>query len=273
MLKRFLRRPSNAFVLSLCIALAIALVSVSLSTNSPFNQRPNINAEQNAGKTMQPQQNSQDSRAPIEGAGTSNRDDRPDEASEYWTILGHHLKITDVLLVLFTFALWWSTQALVIGADDTAQRQLRAYVTTAVGQSYRQGQVRNLNLEFRPIILNTGQTPAYEVYILNSMALITPAEVATYNFKIPEVSRPASLTTLGPRQDRFTHVIAIRKLTKGEIRDWITGKKLIYIYGTIYYHDAFQNPHFTNFCYSIFYWRKRGGAPIWHNVNKHYESD
>jgi hypothetical protein len=35
-----------------------------------------------------------------------------DEASEYWTNFGHHLKITDTLLVLFTFAPWWATQGL-----------------------------------------------------------------------------------------------------------------------------------------------------------------
>jgi hypothetical protein len=88
MLKIFLRRPTNAFLIALCIAPAIALASVSLSPNSPFNQRSDISAEQSAKRSTQ-----------------SERSPQSDEASEYWTIFGHHLKITDTLLVLFTFTL------------------------------------------------------------------------------------------------------------------------------------------------------------------------
>ena len=51
-LKHLLRAPTNAFVLALCVALAIALVSVSLSTDSPFHQRPNVNPEQNPRETI-----------------------------------------------------------------------------------------------------------------------------------------------------------------------------------------------------------------------------
>lgn len=57
------------------------------------------------------------------------------EGAEFWTAKGYSLKITDTLLVLFTFllflatvALWWSTRRLVKGADETAKTQLRPYV-------------------------------------------------------------------------------------------------------------------------------------------------
>lgn len=64
---------------------------------------------------------------PIEGVqpkskdeiSEKDRDDSADEASEFWVIIGHRLKITDSLLVIFTlflffatFALWWSTHRL-----------------------------------------------------------------------------------------------------------------------------------------------------------------
>jgi hypothetical protein len=110
MLRRFLRQPANSLVIAVCIALAIALVSISLSATFPFNAT----------------RNSSNAISSIEQTGTDT--DRRDEASEYWSILGHRLKITDTLLVIFTFTLWWATRDLVIGAKDTTQRQLRAYV-------------------------------------------------------------------------------------------------------------------------------------------------
>jgi hypothetical protein len=61
-------------------------------------------------------------------------------------------------------------------------------------------------------------------------------------------------------------------MTRNEMREWISGQKLIYVYGTIRYRDAFREPRFTNFCYSVLYWSKRG-TPLWHNTNRHNESD
>jgi hypothetical protein len=59
--------------------------------------------------------------------------------SEYWTIAEHELKITDTLVAVFTallfFAtllLFFATRALVLGAEKTAERQLRAYVFAQV---------------------------------------------------------------------------------------------------------------------------------------------
>ena len=68
--RSYQRRPSNGFVLALCIALTITLIAVSLSAKSPFTRSTNLETEQ------------------------------IDEGSEYWAIFGHRLKITDTLLVV-----------------------------------------------------------------------------------------------------------------------------------------------------------------------------
>jgi hypothetical protein len=192
-----------------------------------------------------------------------------------WKLLWWIGDNTNTLTVFGTFILAAVVLLQVIDARKSNERQLRAYLTTAVGQSFRQGASRKLKLEFRPIVLNTGQTPAYDVHVLNNMALLTPEQALIYDFRISEQARLGgvkTLMTLGPRQDRFTHVIAGRQLTRAEMRDWIGNKKLVYVYGTIYYRDAFKKPRFTNFCYSVVYWRKRGAA-LWHNINRHNESD
>src|SRR5215207_3972459 len=52
--------------------------------------------------------------------------------------------------------LWVATRSLVRGAEDTAARQLRAYVVVEPGAIF----------EIQPIIVNAGQTPAYEVVVI-----------------------------------------------------------------------------------------------------------
>jgi hypothetical protein len=59
-----------------------------------------------------------------------------EQGTEFWPPLwGYRVKVTDSLLVAFTFLLfvatwllWRATRNLVRGADQTAERQLRAYV-------------------------------------------------------------------------------------------------------------------------------------------------
>ncbi len=160
MLKRYLRRrANNEFWIALCIALAIALVTVSLSSKSPFNQRPEIHSKQNSGESVKAQKNAGNAEPPIEATSQHNRHEGGNEASEYWTIFGHRLKITDSLLVVFAFTLWWATRALVFGAEGTAERQLRAYVFITDG-----GNISIDPTTFRVFIKlrNSGQTPGYK---------------------------------------------------------------------------------------------------------------
>jgi len=170
-LRQFLRRPSNAFLIALCIALTIALLSMSLAPQSPFNQRPNINTEQNSNEPVEPQRDSNNLRTPVNTARQDNRNNGSDQASEFWTIFGHRLKITDTLLVLFTFTLWWATLGLVSGADETAERDLRAYVLLEDTFFIYEGEHRTdaPNREYTDVhkirIKNFGRTPAFDMSI------------------------------------------------------------------------------------------------------------
>ena len=91
-----------------------------------------------------------------------------EEASEFWTVFGRRLKVTDSLLAAFTLllfcatlALCWATQNLVRGAKDTAKKELRAYV--AIGKKglysteYKGVQRPKMQID------NSGNTPAKDV--------------------------------------------------------------------------------------------------------------
>src|ERR1700731_188636 len=128
-IRRFFQRPANEFLIGVCIALVIALIAVSLSPQSPFNYAPYINPEQNANKSVGSQQNSNRVEKTVDAIRNRDGNDGAQEATEYWSIFGHRVKITDTLLVIFTFTLWLATRDLVATSKDTAQRQLRAYVS------------------------------------------------------------------------------------------------------------------------------------------------
>jgi hypothetical protein len=86
-------------------------------------------------------------------------------------------------------------------ARASSEATLRAYLVVKVGTQFRQGGVRGLRFEFRPGLLNTGQTPAYEMRTIARVAFLSPAEAAAFNFNLPDPTgdpTAASAVTLGP---------------------------------------------------------------------------
>ena len=174
-----------------------------------------------------------------------------------------------ILIVNFLLVLVVLSQ--VAEARKSSERQLRAYLTSTVGGAYRQGASRGLKFEFRPVVVNTGQTPAYNVNSVSSIQLMTLEEALTFDFSLPEAAGQ-SVMTLGPHQERFTPTIFDRRLSKAELRDFKKGNRRLFVYGTIHYRDTFRKRRHTNYCYVINWWGKRA-PPIWHTANRHNDSN
>jgi hypothetical protein len=156
-------------------------------------------------------------------------------------------------------------------AERTAQRQLRAYITVEIGSGCNQGGKRKLFFEFRPVIKNVGQTPAYDVEVISKVSVMPLPIPADYNFSL--VPSPIkSVMTLGPQQNRFTAVVLGKKLSLSELREIRNAKnKAIHVYGTVTYRDVFDVWRHTNYCYSIYFWHRR--APTWNATELHNDSD
>jgi len=103
-------------------------------------------------------------------------------------------KLTVGILVA-NFLLVFAVLGQIREARLSSERQLRAYLTSVVGTGFRQGETRGLRFEFRPVILNTGQTPAYEVYSVTGLRFLSLQEAMTFDFRLPE----AAGTTHWPR--------------------------------------------------------------------------
>jgi hypothetical protein len=205
-------------VIALCIVLAISLIAVSLAPQSPFNHAPSI-------------------------ARNHNGQNGGDEATEYWTIFGRRLKITDTLLVLFTFTLWWANQRLVGGSEETAERQLRAYIFGApvvlnveIDQA---GKPTNITMRYEA--KNWGQTPAYRIRNAAYVAKLPWPLPRDFVVQSPKWDDPRTIA-LGPGQSTFQQdTIPYEVLPKDQ---------RFYLVALIEYFDAFGNKRTTKLCAS-----------------------
>jgi hypothetical protein len=66
------------------------------------------------------------------------------------------------LLARYTRKLWSATTKLVEEADRSSKKELRAYVSVVVGSAVYQEREKNLRFEGKPLMVNTGRTPAYK---------------------------------------------------------------------------------------------------------------
>jgi hypothetical protein len=190
--------------------LALLLFISSPAQSQQPNQTPNIQTKKNTEGGLKGEQKSKTQKdtgnpatagkpqvSPLIGEEKAKRDssESHEEGTEFWPpFAGYRLKITDTLLALFTFGLFvatWllhrSTKSLVVGAEQTAERQLRAYVFVDASE------IRKFGFDQPPEgwlrIKNGGATPAYD---LERTGQIMLAPYPTKNF--------ATLEWGGPRQ-------------------------------------------------------------------------
>lgn len=142
-----------------------------------------------------------------------------------------------------TVALWFATRDLVRGADRTAKRQLRAYVTvpriTIRNESHPNG-VSEIFIDVT--IRNFGQTPArrcsYWLDICSSKLPLTSALAR------PEASKGSGIGVIAP-SDTFTVTAKLWLLPNGgEIH---SGNYAMFVHGQFSYTDAFDERQTTDF--------------------------
>ena len=172
-------------LLGLVAFIVVLLFGAVLGSSHRSEQAPRVNSQnrpQNAGKAEQNATGKQEHAARSssvvpgvlppspKGEGQSKAENAGEEGTEFWpTFLGLRLKITDTILALFTaglffatYALWLATRNLVRGADKTAERQLRPYVSLKPFQhsnDYNETSGKIRNWYFRCVWHNLGQTP------------------------------------------------------------------------------------------------------------------
>jgi hypothetical protein len=200
---------------------------------------------------------------PMEGNRKGETREGREEASEFWPpLFGVRVKITDSLLALFTFLLWWSTRSLVVSAEKTAERQLRAYI--AVNPTVIRFPLGGFP-EADFIIKNTGQTPAYDVrYVAMFEILLHPllrnqGDLVKYDpsERLPNKAIHSEQHIIGTAKSEYV-------VGEKDMKELIaTPSKRLYLAGIVYYRDIFKKTKTTRFCASI------TGEDIARGVNQH----
>jgi hypothetical protein len=171
-----------------------------------------------------------------------------DQGTEFWPPLyGYRLKIADTLLVAFTFGLFiatWhlfrATKRLTVGAEKTAERQLRAYVGVKSGHLVFEIIDRNIVATIVIRIENFGETPAYGVRSSAGFVNATTFPTETSN----RIIRISGNNVIFPHSSQ-------RIMFKRNF-DIPPGKEIIrtFVFGEIIYNDTFGNTHSTTFRYT-----------------------
>jgi hypothetical protein len=188
-----------------------------------------------------------------EREGQSKTNERGKQGTEFWpSIHGHYrLKITDTLLVSVTFllflatlALWCSTRNLVRNAEETAKKQLRAYI------SIDRGGVRTL-VTGRDVIghidiRNAGHVPARDLRIYIRLKISFDGKLRFDDFPNPtkgkRVIQPNTAIEQGSDSRKFW--MALRALQNSEP----VKNCYLYVWGKAIYRDGFaKEERFTSF--------------------------
>ena len=158
------------------------------------------------------------------------------------------IAVFTIILGLSTIGLWLQTDRLAKGAENTAVRQLRAYVAIKPAQltEIRVGQVPSASFTME----NTGQTPAYHVRYLAFVSVMPyPLNddqgdlVGAYEGqKMPDL-------TLHSRGQTEGEAIDDSALTGDAFNKAMTGNGFrLYMAGMVRYDDAFGIGRKTKFC-------------------------
>ena len=143
-----------------------------------------------------------------------------------------------------TFFLWRDTRRLAAGAEETSERQLRAYVMieSANVEDFKIGQIPSPTV----IVKNSGHTPARDVTVWVS------AGFDTFPLSIPIPRRPQAALPPAPIAPGGTLTFGPTRLPQGPLpkanMDMLrAGTHAIYLLGEIRYTDAFGHKRETDF--------------------------
>lgn len=146
-----------------------------------------------------------------------------------------------LLIAGFTATLWHATTKIVSGADQNAERQLRAYVGLDMPSSnFKTSPPRDWHVGIK----NYGQTPAYHLAGWCRGAVIEPPDVKTFPFPEGEndersVMSPSEIQTIPIKWDS--------ELSGSELSGVEGGTLTLYIWGKVSYRDAFKKCRWTKF--------------------------
>ena len=169
---------------------------------------------------------------------------RADSNHEALSVEIFGVRVGEFLLAFVSALLWLATNDLVRGTENTAERQLRAYISVeprGVSEFVPNDRVL-AHIGFH----NTGQIFAKSVRIHWNAKLCSQEEKRPP--PVDETGADDHELVIAPRA---TLISGITSFLKTEIAKGLSGDKsyFLYVWGIVRYHDGFKPERFTRFCH------------------------
>ena len=153
---------------------------------------------------------------------------------------GFFAALATLAIACFTLTLWLATHKLWLASENTAKRQLRAYVFVVNAERISH-HVPALGTRFE--VKNTGQTPAYDVFIsigakFDGLLLTSPP---------PKLKKEDYSFAIGPGKSITHTMIADPVLAPDEMEAINHDAGKLFIIGRIDYRDTFGQVQYTEF--------------------------
>jgi len=121
---------------------------------------------------------------------------------------------------------------------DTAERQLRAYMSVS-NLSVRDASQAKQSPIAKAVMINSGQTPAYNCKALSSIKVIARSDIKEYEIPLP-LNKEAGIV-VGPNCEFNVHKRLVTSLDDLTVAKLSKGEVVIIFSGAVTYEDAFGN--------------------------------
>ncbi|MES2000339.1 MAG: hypothetical protein V4446_13595 [Pseudomonadota bacterium] len=146
-------------------------------------------------------------------------------------------------------------------------KQMRAYLTVLIGSgTYQQRtsfwQRQTLKFDVRPILVNSGHTPAHKINYWAKAAILDFPLPNDFVFTEPENTIKSSMF-IGAQQSLELNAMVDDFVPDEEVENIKIGNsKRVYIWGIVTYIDVFDEVHTTKFCHSIFWFGPKNNERV-----------
>jgi len=198
--------------------------------------------------------------------GQSSQNTQAPKHSPFWRkVVAWPEGVTALSILLTLFFIAWQAMLMrqtILSSEDSSKRELRAYLAVAIGEAlYQERRVRplsDLRFEARPLLINTGRTPAHKIKF-KARAAILPVPLPA-NTNLPEIhdfDQSDAMLSANQSANMFAVVDGFCGDDEVDvIKDGSSGKGL-YVWGLVTYEDIFGISHHTRFCQHV-YWTMSG---------------
>jgi hypothetical protein len=169
-----------------------------------------------------------------------------------------------------------SAKATLTNAEILRERtamQMRAYLSVVIGNGLYQERHKGLRFDVRPVVLNSGHTPAHN-FTYWATARILPNPLPD-DFDFPKGGDSLrSGFVLGPHQNVIINATVPDFVDDDEVNEIKGGRdRRVCVWGVVFYEDVFGEKRQTKFCHSIFWLNGPQGEVINGNyAAKHNEA-